>query len=72
MTGPKMGVVEEEADESLYWMELLIEASIMELQKVYPLMQEAGEILAMTVASINTAKRNFGIRNQYDSRRNKE
>ena len=53
----KMGTVEEEADESLYWMELLIEAEIMEPVKLESLINETGELLAITVASINTAKR---------------
>jgi four helix bundle protein len=53
----KLGTVEEETDESIYWMELLIEAEIVESVKLEALMQEADEILAMTVASINTARR---------------
>lgn len=52
----KMGTVEEETDETLYWMELLIEAEIVESVKLESLINEADEILAMTVASINTAK----------------
>jgi len=38
----KMGIVEEEADESLYWMELLIEAGIEVNMKMEALMKEAG------------------------------
>ena len=53
----KMGIVEEEADESLYWMELLIEAGIVEPENLDSLMKEGDELLAITVASINTAKR---------------
>ena len=53
----KMGTVEEETDESLYWMELLIEAEIVESVKLESLMNEADELLAITVASINTARR---------------
>jgi len=53
----KMGIVEEEADESLYWMELLIEAEIVESVKLESLMKEANEILAMTVSSIKTARK---------------
>lgn len=52
----KMGIVEEEADESLYWMELLIEAEIVKSVELESLMKEANEILAMTVASIKTAR----------------
>ena len=53
----KMGTVEEEADESLYWMELLVEAGIVLSEKLDALMKEADELVAITVASINTAKR---------------
>jgi four helix bundle protein len=56
----KMGTVEEEADESLYWMELLVEAGIVEAKKVESLMKEADELVAITVASINTARRRSG------------
>jgi four helix bundle protein len=54
----KMGIVEEETDESLYWMELLIEAGIEVSVKMEALMKEAGELLSITVASIKTARKN--------------
>jgi four helix bundle protein len=53
----KMGVVEEELDESIYWMELLVESRILEPTAVESLIKEADELLSITVASINTAKR---------------
>ncbi len=53
----KMSIVEEEADESMYWMELLIEAGIEVNVKMDSLMKEAGELLAITVASIRTARK---------------
>lgn len=52
----KMGIVEEECDESIYWMELLIEAGIVEPARLAELMAEANEILAMVVVSIKTAR----------------
>ncbi len=52
----KMGTVEEEIDESLYWMELLVEASLISEQSLDRLMGESREILAITVTSIRTAK----------------
>ena len=52
----KLGTVEEESDETLYWMELLVESGKMKAAALSGLMREAGEILAMTVASINTAR----------------
>ena len=52
----KLAVVEEEADESLYWMELLIDANVVSAALLADLMQETGEIVAMTVASIKTLR----------------
>ncbi len=53
----KLGDVEEEADESLYWLELLIDSGIVSERKLRSLMKEIDEILAMTVASIRTMRR---------------
>jgi len=53
----KMGTVEEECDESMYWMELIMDAGLMSQARISALYNEADEILAMVVASINTAKR---------------
>ena len=52
----KMGNVEEECDESLYWMELLVESGKVKAKLLASLMQEANEILAMVVSSTNTAR----------------
>jgi four helix bundle protein len=51
-----MGIVEEECDESIYWMELLIESGIVEENKLTDLMDEANQILSIVVASIKTAR----------------
>jgi four helix bundle protein len=53
----KLGIVEEEADESIYWMELLIEAEIVPQQKLDGLLSEANELLSIIVSSINTSKK---------------
>ena len=53
----KMGIVEEECDESAYWMELLIEAGIMKESRVSDLLSEANGILAMVIASIKTSRK---------------
>ncbi|MEH2027863.1 four helix bundle protein [Nostoc sp.] len=55
----KLGIVEEEADETLYWLELVIESGLMTAEKLKSLMQEATEILAMTVASIKTLREKY-------------
>ncbi len=52
----KLAIVEEEADESLYWMELLIEAGLVPEKRLEDLMREGDEILAMTVSSIKTLR----------------
>lgn len=54
----KMGIVEEEADESGFWLEMFVEAGILSEQAVGDLKQEAHEITAMTVSSIKNARRN--------------
>ena len=54
----KMGIVEEECDESLYWIEVLVEAGLVDSERVAELMKEGGEILSMVVASIRTARSN--------------
>ena len=50
----KLRIVEEEADECLYWMELIVEAKLVEVTNLRSIMSETNEILAMTVASIKT------------------
>ena len=52
----KLGIVEEEADECLYWMELLVESSLVPETKLKSLMSEVNEIVAMTVQSIKTLR----------------
>ena len=51
-----MGIVEEECDESIYWMELLTEGEYVRPKLVKDLLDEANQLLAITVASIKTAK----------------
>jgi four helix bundle protein len=52
----KLGIVEEEADESIYWMELLAESQIVPTVLIADVKQEMSEIVAMTVASIRTLR----------------
>jgi four helix bundle protein len=51
-----MGIVEEEADESIYWMELLVDSGSVSADGVDALRREANEVLAITVSSIKTAR----------------
>jgi len=52
----KMGIVEEECDESVYWIELLVESEEIKKALVEDLLREANEILSMVVASRKTAR----------------
>jgi four helix bundle protein len=51
----KLGLVEEEADESAFWLELIIETKLLDAAKVKPLLTEAGEIVAIMASSKKTA-----------------
>jgi four helix bundle protein len=53
----KLGIVEEEADESAYWMELIIEGDLLKKELVQPLLDEANEIVAIMAASRKSAAR---------------
>jgi len=65
-------VVEEEADESAYWMELIIEGEFLKREQVEPLLNEAGELAKIMARSrisasatvSNTAKRQSAIGNR--------
>jgi four helix bundle protein len=52
----KLGVVEEEADECAFWMELIIDSKMKPRHLVLPLHCEADEILRIMVASIRSAR----------------
>ncbi len=52
----KLSIVEEEADETLYWLELLAEANVIPVARLEDLMQETNEIVAIIVASIKTLR----------------
>ena len=54
----KLGTVEEEADESIYWLEMLVEAEIVKSALAAELLTEANELTAIIAASRKTAKKN--------------
>ena len=56
----KLGIVEEECDESAYWMEVIVARKLLRRAQVRNLLAEANELLAITVASIKTARRKGG------------
>lgn len=55
----KVGIAIEEADESLYWMEMLLESAILPEDRLSGLMQEANEIVAILTATSKTARSNL-------------
>lgn len=54
----KLGIVEEEADESLYWLELAVDAKLMDVTDAAPMIKEADELTSIFTASRKTARRN--------------
>jgi four helix bundle protein len=56
----KLRIVEEECDESLFWMELLVDNNLIKLSRLGGLMKEADEILAIIVSSAKTARTSNG------------
>ena len=54
----KLGIVEEEADESVFWIEIIIESELMKKELVELLLKEANEITAMIVSSKKSARKN--------------
>jgi hypothetical protein len=53
-----MGIVEEESDETIYWVELLIDSASVREEDVIDLLDEGNHLLAISVSSIRTARRN--------------
>ena len=61
----KLGIVEEETDESVFWIEMLVDADISKLSLVENLIDEGHQLTGIWVSSINTArgsKRNSTLR----------
>ena len=54
----KMGIVAEEADESVLWLELLEETRILNHERLKDILQEAKELVAIFSTSLKTAKGN--------------
>jgi four helix bundle protein len=54
----KIGIVEEEADETAFWLELIIDSKIRSKTQIEPLLREAGELVAIMAASRKSAVAN--------------
>ena len=52
----KLGVVVEEMDETLFWLELLVDGKIVAEKRMKPLLQEANELTAVFATARRTAK----------------
>jgi four helix bundle protein len=60
----KIGIVEEELDETIYWLELLIETNIVKEERLTALLKEAEELMCIFVTSSKTAKQNLKNKNK--------
>src|SRR5436305_9148790 len=72
----KVGIAEEEADETVLWLELIIDDKLLPERKVAPLLKEANEVIAIMAASYISASRvnragsgKSAIRNQHSATR---
>jgi len=55
----KLGIVEEEVDESAFWLEMLVDCRYVRLENATPLLKEAGQLLRIIAASRITARNNL-------------
>jgi four helix bundle protein len=55
----KIGVVEEEADETSFWLELIVDSALLNEARIRPLLTEAGELVAIMAASRKSAIGNW-------------
>lgn len=60
----KLSIVVEEADESLYWLELLEESGLFKPERLADLRKEADELLSIAIASRKTSKQPVSILNR--------
>jgi four helix bundle protein len=58
----KMGTVEEEADESGFWLEMLVDSGKLRAEQAKFLLQESSELTAISISSINTAKKSSSVK----------
>lgn len=65
----KLGIVEEEADESAFWMELIIESALLKPQLVEPLLTEANELTKIMARSRITAAKSLSGKKRSTSNR---
>jgi four helix bundle protein len=66
----KMGTVEEEADESGFWLELLVDSGKLRHEHARALLQESDELTAIAISSINTARKSSAVKPTANARNN--
>lgn len=54
----KLSIVQEEADESVFWLELILESNLLTLERVNPCLKEANELTSIFTTMVINAKRN--------------
>ena len=59
----KLAIVIEEADESVFWLEIIVESGLMKESFIRNLLGEANEITAIMVASRNSSMKNYKLKN---------
>lgn len=52
----KLGLVEEEADETTFWLEMIVDSGLLTAAKLNPLLKEADELTAIFVSSLKTVR----------------
>ena len=67
----KLAIVEEEADESIYWIEMLVESDQVRSDLVEGLLDECNQIVAITVASIKTLKAQQNPKSEFPNPKSK-
>ncbi|MEP7324288.1 MAG: four helix bundle protein, partial [Saprospiraceae bacterium] len=60
----KLKIVEEECDETIFWLEVIEEAGILTIDRLKNLKSESMELFAIFVSSLRTAKINFNANNR--------
>ena len=61
----KLSIVEEEADESAYWLELLVESEIVRVDRLASLIDEANQLVAIIVSAIKTTKQRRNPKSEF-------
>jgi four helix bundle protein len=67
----KLAIVEEESDESVYWMELFVESDIVRNARLVDLIDEGNQIVSIIVAAIKTTKQKRNPKSEFPNPKSK-